>query len=62
MEITINEKTLKRLAEIEKDINTLSGVKNNILQTILEQENVDLEAYTISLNENKLILTEKGDD
>lgn len=62
MEITINEKTIKRLAEIEKDINTLNGVKNNILQTILEQEDVDLEAYTISLQENKLILTEKGDD
>ena len=62
MEIIINDKTIKRLAEIEKDINTLNGVKNNILQTILEQEDVDLEAYTISLNDNKLILTEKGDE
>jgi len=44
MEITINEKTLKRLAEIAKDINNLNGVKNKILQTILEQEDGDLEA------------------
>ena len=58
-EIKLKEKTITRIDNIDSNIKTLNGQIENILLTILEDNDIDYNKFDVNYENGVIKLTEK---
>ena len=58
-EIKLKQKTIDRMNQIDSNIKILNEQKNNILLTLLEDNDIDLNKIDVNYKDGILELTEK---